>query len=66
MINVMLRHDHNVQNIASTIVIHSNQDNGRDVFYFFFDPLTASVIEPFINLAIHSKEQHAGADTPQK
>lgn len=66
MINVLLRHDHNVQNIASSIVIHRYQNNGKDVFYFFFDPLTASVIVPFINLARHSKEQHAGADTPQK
>lgn len=66
MINVLLRHDHSVQNIASTIVIHRYLNNDKDVFYLFFDPLTASVIEPFINLARHSKEQHAGADTPQK
>lgn len=63
MINVLLRHDHSVQNIASTNVIHRYLNNDKDVFYLFFDPLTASVIEPFINVARHSEEQHAGADT---
>lgn len=55
MINVLLRHDHSVRNIASTIVIHRYQNNDKDAFYLFFDPLTASVIEPFINLARHSQ-----------
>lgn len=54
MINVLLRHDHSVRNIAWTVVIHRYQNNDKDAFYLFFDPLTASVIEPFINLARHS------------
>lgn len=54
MINVLLGHDHSVRNIASTIVIHRYQNNDKDAFYLFFDPLTASVIEPFINLTRHS------------
>lgn len=50
MINVLLRHDHSVWNIASTIVIPCYQNSDKDAFRLFFDPLTASVIEPFINL----------------
>lgn len=53
MINGLLRHDHSVRNIASTIVIHRYQNNDKDAFYLFFDPLTASVMEPCINLARH-------------
>lgn len=74
MINVLLRHDHTVRDIASAIVIHRYQNNDKDAFYLFFNPLTASVIEPFINLARHSRtliqknrtQAHAGADTQIK
>lgn len=74
MINVLLRHDHSVRDIASAIVIHRYQNNDKDAFYLFFNPLAASVIEPFINLARHSRtliqknrtQAHAGADTQIK
>lgn len=67
MINVLLRHDHRVRNIASTIVIHRYQNNDKDAFYLFFDPLTASVIEPRINLPRHSqKAARRGRRTTEK
>lgn len=51
MINVLLRRGRSVWGIAFSIVIHRYQNNDKDAFYLFFDSVTASVMELFINLA---------------